>query len=169
MKTISLSQGKYAIVDDWWYDRLMDGPKWFAGRAPHQNTFYAKRHIHKNNKRTTELMHRVIAGVESGQEVDHKDGNGLNNLESNLRSSTRVQNGRNRGPQRNNRSGFKGVSWHRQTRKWQVHIKANSKRIYLGLFTDKSDAAIAYDEAALKYHGEFARLNFPVEANTRVA
>jgi hypothetical protein len=58
-----------------------------------------------------------------------------------------------------NTSGFKGVIWHKQSKKWYARITLNYKRIDLGLFKDKIQAAIAYNEAAIKYHGEFARLN----------
>lgn len=109
-------------------------------------------------------LHQIIVkrmGLDPSKQVDHIDGNPLNNHESNLREATVSQNAMNRKKQSNNTSGYVGVSWHAGTNKWQTSIKVNSKRIHLGLFDDKIEAAKTRDKAALKYHGEFARLNFP--------
>lgn len=68
----------------------------------------------------------------------------------------------NRGIQRHNKTGFKGVSTnHKYTNKFRASIYRGGKRIHLGYFGKPEDAARAYDEAAIKYHGKFARLNFP--------
>jgi hypothetical protein len=91
--------------------------------------------------------------------VDHKDNNGLNNQKYNLRVCTQWQNLRNSTRRSNNTSGFKGVSRFRN--KWISRIRTDEGRICLGTFNTPEEAAIAYDEAALKYHGEFANLNFP--------
>jgi hypothetical protein len=92
-------------------------------------------------------------------DTDHINGDGLDNRRDNLRVCNCAQNQRNRGKQNNNQSGLKGVSWHKKGKKWITQLKLNKKNIYLGLFKNKERAAVAYNEAATKYHGEFARLN----------
>jgi len=106
-------------------------------------------------------MHRRILGLKpnDGKFTDHIDMNGLNNQRKNLRVATKGQNEANQIKYRNNTSGFKGVSWHKGTEKWEAKIMVNSQSKYLGLFNSRIDAAHAYNDAAIKYHGDFARLN----------
>lgn len=94
------------------------------------------------------------------QHTDHKDGNGLNNQRRNLRSATHAQNLYNRGCNKNNHSGYKGVCWDRHVHKWRVYIREKGNLHYLGLFTNKIKAAKHYDKMALRYFGKFAKLNF---------
>jgi len=106
------------------------------------------------------LMSRLIMEAPRGKEVDHIDGNRFNNQRSNLRLATSSQNKCNRGPRKDNKSGLKGVSWHRPLNKWTARIKIPyGKYLHLGLFGSKIEAAKAYNGAAEKYHGEFAWLN----------
>lgn len=113
------------------------------------------------------LGHRLawfyVTGRWPTEEIDHRDCNPSNNRFANLRPATRKQNGSNRKRNRNNTSGFKGVSWRNKERRWraQIRLPGTIKTIELGLFQGKKDAALAYDRAAVFYHGEFARLNFP--------
>lgn len=102
-------------------------------------------------------MHREIVGTPEGMDTDHINGDKLDNRRSNLRICTHAQNGANRGPQKNGSSGYKGVSYH--CKKWRVQICINGKTKRLGGFNSLLDAAKAYDKAARKYHGEFARTN----------
>lgn len=108
-------------------------------------------------------MHRFILSILDNKELqtDHKDGDGLNNQKYNLRVCNSFQNQANRKLQKNNRTGFKGLL--KKCNRWRALITTNRKRIYLGSFKTKQDAAKAYDKAAQKYFGEFARLNFPKE------
>lgn len=106
-----------------------------------------------------QLMSRFIMNAPNNLEVDHIDGNPLNNQRSNLRLATSRQNKCNRGPRKDNKSGYKGVSWHKQRKKWTARIKYKDVYKYLGLFDKKKDAALAYNEAALKYHKDFAFIN----------
>ena len=94
-------------------------------------------------------------------DVDHKDLIRTNNKWLNLRLATRSQNVANRLKQSNNTSGFKGVSWHSQYKKWFAQLVKNGELVFAKPFQDKIKAAKAYDKAALKYFGEFANLNFP--------
>jgi hypothetical protein len=106
-------------------------------------------------------MHSLIMGlVEPKMEIDHKDKDGLNNRKSNLRICSYKENSRNKDMQRNNTSGYKGVRFYSKLNKFSAQIKHSNDSIHLGYFTSAKVAAIAYDIAALKYHGEFARTNF---------
>jgi len=104
-------------------------------------------------------MHILITGYKIGRRVDHINGNGLDNRRSNLRIATSQQNNRNRKICNLNTSGFKGVRLDRN--KWRADIRIDGKRKNLGRFVNPEAAAAAYDEAARKYFGEFATLNFP--------
>lgn len=107
------------------------------------------------------LMHTLLMNPPEGVGVDHVDGDTLDNRRSNLRLASKSQNAANRGPTKSNTSGYKGVHWHKQGKKWMAAIGVDGKSIYLGLFQHAQDAARAYDEAALKHFGEYAVLNFP--------
>jgi hypothetical protein len=156
-KEIELTQGKVAIVDDEDYEWLNQW-HWYA--AKYGKTFYAARNEGTFPLKKTIYMHCVIMNTPAGMRIDHKDLNGLNNTRNNLRNSTHAQNKQNAGKYSNNTSGYKGVSWHKRIEKYTAQIVVNGKRINLGYFYDLKDAALAYDEAAKKYHGPFAKLNF---------
>ena len=113
------------------------------------------------------LAHRLIFLYHHGylpEFLDHIDRNPLNNSIDNLREATRQENNRNKKKEKT-RNGkptssiYKGVSWHKPTKKWQVQIYVDSKPKYLGYFTSEIDAAKAYDKAAVKHFGEFAKIN----------
>ena len=108
-------------------------------------------------------MHRELLPVPPGFETDHIDGNGLNNQKDNLRISTRSQNAANSKIRVGGSSEFKGVAWNKRCRKWRATIGVERQVKHLGLFKIEEKAALAYNTAALKYFGEFARLNI-VEA-----
>ena len=104
--------------------------------------------------------HRVIYAIKYGfdpgnLDIDHIDNNGLNNSPENLRLATRSENMGNRGKNRNNTSGKKGVYWHKQRQKWMASIKANGRAKCLGLFTSVEEASAAYQRASLSLFGEF--------------
>lgn len=159
MKEIQLSQGKVAVVDDEDFEELSKF-KWCA--VKYGNIFYAIRNCPnpKTGKKTTITMHRQILGLTNPKEqTDHVDGNGLNNQRSNIRVCNKQQNGANRSAQKNNQLAFKGVSLFRGG-KFRAQIQVLRKNIHLGLFKTPELAAAAYDAAARKYYGEFARTNF---------
>lgn len=105
-------------------------------------------------------LHSHILGEGSGGEVDHINRNELDCRRVNLRFASKAQNARNCGVRSHNSSGFKGVYFCKQTKKWRAEIRVSGKGIKLGRFDNKLDAAIAYDKASEKYHGEFGVTNF---------
>ena len=157
MKEIQLTQGKVALVDDSDFEYLNQF-KWHVNKQG--NTYYViryKRTLLK--KRVYESMHRLIMKPDKGFVIDHLDGNGLNNQRNNIRICTVSQNSMNRNKTVKNKSGFKGVIWWERNSTWKAEIRLNKKKIYLGYYENIIDAAKAYNDGAIKYHGEFAKLN----------
>jgi len=158
MKEIPLTRGYVTMVDDEDYEFLMQW-KWYA-LVGKQGDVYAMRSSHRiNGKRVAVLMHRVLTNALDKKLVDHQDGNSLNNQKYNLRLCTSAENQRNRGSQINNTTGFCGVV--RRGKGFLAQIQLNRVKMHLGMHHTAEDAARAYDAAATKLHGEFARLNFP--------
>lgn len=127
-------------------------------KNPKHDTFYVNAALKKKNKWTTIQMQRLIMGFPNSK-IDHKNRNGIDNRKSNLRLATNYQNGSNRVKSYSNTSGYKGVFLFKPTGRYMVQIVVKKKRIYLGYYSNASAAAKVYNQAAIKYHGEFARLN----------
>jgi hypothetical protein len=155
MKLIPLTQGKFTQVDDKNYDYLMQW-KWYARKCG--KAYYAARKEWIKDRKycATVYMHRVIMNTLEGQEVDHIDHNGLNNLEENMRNCIHTQNTFNSTPF--GKSQYKGV-WIKRGR-FHVDIGPNGSKIRLGPFSTEEEAARAYDKVAKELYGEFANLNF---------
>ena len=114
------------------------------------------------NGGVVKLVHRVIWCYMTGdwpEQIDHINGDPKDNRWINLRAATNTQNSRNSRKPKNNTSGYKGVSFISRLNKYRATIMVNRKHIYLGLFVDPKEAALAYNNAAIKYFGEFALLN----------
>jgi hypothetical protein len=161
MKEIQLTKGKVTFVDDKDFEWLNQW-KWQANKQTYKNitNFYAVRSGKRiNGKRLGIKMHRFILNAPKGIEVDHRDTDGLNNQRYNLRLCTCQQNNMNINPYRGCSSKYKGVGWHKKNKKWQVQIALNRKSKHLGYFVSETEAALAYNFAATKLFGEFARLN----------
>jgi hypothetical protein len=151
---VTLTQGYEAIIDA--ADTpLVEGVNWYAN--VHRNTVYCVNRSQNETKKTTIRMHRVIMGDPDGFQIDHIDGDGLNNRKSNLRLATRSENARNRRINKNSTSGLKGAFWVESRKRWRAEIKADGKKINLGYFNTPEAAYAAYVAASEKLHGEFAR------------
>lgn len=154
MKYIKLTQGKYVAVDNEDYEKLAQH-EWEAIKG--HATFYAVRRSPRS--KCLIRMHRVVTNAPQGLQVDHKNNNGLDNQKGNLRLCSCSQNKQNGKPHKNTSSKYKGVSWHESAQKWQATIGVSGKSVYLGIHRDERGAALAYDEAAQEYFGEYAWLN----------
>jgi len=160
-RLIRLAQPKYAKVDPEDYERLRRY-EWFAKKG--RNSFYAFRRvaIDKGGKRKLIYMHQEVMEVADGKVADHINHDGLDNRSDNLRAATHSQNMCHRKKCSGaTQSKYKGIYWRKDIRKWIAQIKFEKKQIHLGCFRDEIEAAKAYDRGAIKYHGEFACLNFP--------
>lgn len=163
MRKILVGDNKYALCDDEDYDILIKYKWRMWGHYPRTDI-----------GRDFKTMHRLIMNAKKGQIIDHIDRNKLNNQKSNLRFCTRSENSKNR--KASGKSKYLGVAIHQTNVKYKQkttgkvveyisrpryisHIKANDKYLHLGLFDCERQAAIAYNNAAIKYHGEFANLN----------
>ena len=162
MKLIDVSTpkhpGLFAMVDDEDYDRIAKY-KWTADQR--KNVAYAVRVIRTNGKQRTVRLHQFVMETESGQQVDHIDGNGLNNQKANLRLCNHSQNAANVKRRRtsNTTSRYKGVVWNSDNCCWCVYLKCGTKSKNGGSFDSEIAAAARYDELAKAEFGEFAVLN----------
>ena len=158
MKTIPLTQGQVALVDDEDFARF-GHLKWFAHWDPKAKRFYAHRNKFKDEPGPAiQILHRKIMGVTDPRvKVDHKNHDTLDcRRRTNLRACTNAQNMQNRsGLDAKNTSKMRGVSWHKKAGKWVAQICVKGERIYLGLFIDKIMAASVYAAANRKHFGEF--------------
>lgn len=158
MKSIKLTRGLVTFVDDdvyEWASKL----KWYASSG--DTVIYALRKVSRKLDPTQRSirLHREIMQPKHGLEIDHINGNGLDNRRENLRVVTRQEN--KRGFRRKNKSlssRFRGVCRYRK--KWQAGIKVAGRRIHLGHYVNEIAAARAYDRAAKEFFGKFASPNF---------
>lgn len=170
MRTIEWASKKFGrleiMVDDEDYENVSQYP-WGVITCKSSDVKYVKaRHVDPQKPRKYFSLHRFILGIDDPKVfVDHKDGNGLNNQKDNLRISTLKDNCRNRGKQKNNTSGFKGISVIKNsittTYRANLTIREGSKRRHIcsKIFKTPEEAARKYNELARRYHGEFAYQN----------
>lgn len=158
MKYINLTQGYKTIVDDEDYEWLSKY-KWYARKIHTMNSFTAVRNKTVEGKQTNVVMYREIMNAPSGTIVDHINHDTLDNRRSNLRVCDMYQSSRNRRVAANNSTGYKGVGYHKATKKYRARIQAGGKKIDIGYYKDPKDAARAYNERAKVLHGEYAYLN----------
>lgn len=161
MKIIKITQNKEVLVDDKDYDELIKYRWYFVDKPRAKYGYVATDMRNTNNKYKTRhvYMHRFLLNPPRNKIVDHINRNGLDNRRANLRICTYTQNNGNFFMGVRNKSGYKGVSWHKATNKWRATLLYKGEQQYLGIYDDKLEAAKAYNEAAIKYFGEFARPN----------
>ena len=138
---------------------LMESTSWFIRRSG--GTSYVQHNTYAGHEYSGyESLHRLIAGCGQGDVVDHINGNGLDNRRCNLRICSHAENLRNRKIHANNNSGFKGVYFDRSlsVRPWRAQIRVAGKKFNLGRYSTAEEASQAYKKAAVRLHGEFARL-----------
>lgn len=141
-----------ALVDDEDYENVLS---WAPFRlAKSGNVWYAHKRSWKRGG--VRRLHHIIIPVQLGMMVDHIDGDGLNNQRSNLRVCSCSENQWNARTRKDNKSGIKGVSWHKQHNKWYACIQHKGKQVCLGLFRDLDEAKAVVETARARLHGEFA-------------
>lgn len=141
--------GKQILIDKEDYERVKTH-QWYIGKNGYPVT---------NVNRTPITLHRYLIDTDK-ETIDHINGNPLDNRKTNLRPATHRENSYNAKVSKNNKSGYKGVWWSRDKRKYCAEIHINRKKIHLGYFTKPEEAAKAYDKAAVQYFGSFAKTNF---------
>lgn len=158
---IQLNRGAVARVDAEDLEWLLALCRWFCAKRG-----YAVRNLPHRlracEQKPTIYMHRIIwehhfGSIPKGYEIDHVDGDRLNNQKVNLRLVTSRQNKMNSALRSDNTSGYKGVTWDRQKRRWKAQIMMNGKNHPLGRFKTKEEAAAVYEEAAHRMFGEYAK------------
>jgi hypothetical protein len=150
-------KGFFVFVDDSDFD-ILKKYKWYrtSSSKKRRKPIYAQMVISSRVKMFNLPLHRILVNAKNGDHVDHIDGDTANNTRSNLRTCSNMENKRNTGSNIKNTSGYKGVSYNKMAKKYGARISVNNK---FGYFDDKIDAANAYNDAAIKYHGEFAKTN----------
>lgn len=144
---IPLSNGGSTVIDQ------LDGFI-IANSTWHRN---ANGYVSAKIKGELVLLHRLILNVSKGLEVDHINGDKVDNRRCNLRIVTHAQNTKNRS--KNTGKKYKGVGFEKRSNSWRARIRVDYKHKYLGNFKTEREAALAYNIAAIIYHGSFAKLN----------
>lgn len=142
MRYIPLTQGKVTIVDDEDYEYLMQWSWHYAAGG------YAARGYRVKGSRSVQkiYMHRLLHKTPEGFDTDHENRNKLDNQKHNLVTKTRSANNVNAGPQKNSKSGYRGVSWDKQKNKWVARCKYQGKYYHIGFFESPRKASAAYLE-----------------------
>lgn len=155
MSAVSLNLGGASVLIDEADVSLVPNVDWFIDRDG-----YATAKIESGPRLRLVRLHSIILG-RGVSLIDHRNGNKLDNRRCNFRTATKSQNAQNAKPKSvlDKTSIFKGVYWYHSRSKWRAQIKLADRRKHLGYFDAEQDAAAAYDKAALRYFGEFARPN----------
>lgn len=158
MRKISICKTKFlpfdfTLVDDEDFEQLN---KW---RWHTDNKGYVCRRVRADGKKLVVYMHREIMLTPDNLVTDHINGIVTDNRKHNLRICTDGENKRNRGKTKANPTEYKGAYWQTQIKRWYSRIQLDGKSTYLGTFNTAKEAAQAYNQAAVEYHGKFAKLN----------
>ena len=166
-RVIELTRGQVALVDADDYDRLQSMP-WHASHRG-MGKYYARSTLRENGRKRTVRMHRVILGAPHGYEVDHVNGDSLDNRKANLRLVTKAQNVHNSDKPSTSLQRFKGVRPRKNASAWEARMSQNGKTVTIGHFDTEQEAAAAYDSAVLAVRGSYARTNFKTAAERSAA
>ncbi len=160
---------KWASIDGYpnyqvsWWGRVLNTK---TGRIlkPGTSRGYLHVSLSKDGQVKVHKIHKLVArewvpNPEGKGCVDHRDGDRTNNHHENLRAATQSENSRNKKKRSDGLSVYKGVSWHKQMKKWYARISINHKETHLGCFASEREAAESYNAAALEFYKTFARLN----------
>lgn len=167
MKTICSTNGYNFEVSDIDYDCVKRLGNWHyrINRGDINSGIVCRTDYSDGYLRTISLANviaeRMGMDLSDGKTVDHIDKNPLNNQRENLRPATKSQQAMNRGLSTKNKTGFKGVFYCKTRKKFIASIRVDGQRIYLGEFKTDEEAGREYDHFARRWHGPFARLNFP--------
>ncbi len=151
---ITLTKGYEAVIDAADVP-LVEGVNWMA--AVRGTVVYAVRIARQDGVRRAIYLHRILGPEGAEDQLDHADGDGLNNRRCNLRPATHAQNQWNKGVTKRNKVGMKGVSWHPINQKWRARIRVNGRNTHLGFFDTPEEAHEAHRNAADQFRGEFSR------------
>lgn len=155
IREIKLTKGKYTIVDKNDFNFLNQW-KW---RLHSANYAYRNDKRKSGKPRIGILMHRLILKAPKNKQVDHINGNGLDNRRKNIRLCTSTENHINSRKSSNNTSGYKGVTYDKRKKKWAAYTSRDRKYLFLGYFKNKKDAAKAYNKKVKELFNNFANLN----------
>lgn len=148
---IYLDKGKSCVIDFCDYESVKKY-RWYCRKIGRKN--YCCHSYYDGEKVYVIYLHRLINKTPKKLRTDHINGNGLDNRKSNLRSCTASQNNCNTMWGRK----IKGIFYSKQRRRWYARINFNKKNYSLGGHKHREEAVLAYNNGAIKYHGEFARL-----------
>lgn len=149
MKTISLTRGKTTKIDDDDFE-LVSKYTWHCTEHGYAST-------RRKDNRKFLYLHRFIMKARKGEEVDHRNGDRLDNRKSNLRICDRTSNSRNTSAHRDNKTGYKGVYFDKRTMRFCARIMVSGKTFFLGRHDSAKKAHEAYKKAAVLYHKNFAK------------
>jgi hypothetical protein len=159
MAELILPSGHVALVDDDDLPAVLAAGPWHVLFRRNRRVLYVRRDLSYRPTRQ-QYLHRFIMG-EPPHDIDHVNGDGLDNRRANLRAVNDSLNLANSRRRKDNTSGYRGVG-QRSSGRWQASIRRDQRLIVLGTFATPEAAARAYDAAAVEAWGKYARPNFPV-------
>lgn len=160
MKHLPIKNGVHTVVDDDVYEWAQHHT-WYVNKLGYV-FYYFYQTVGTTRRRRRETLHRMILKAQPNTIGDHIDGNKLDNRRANLRLVGKLENAWNRSRRSDSTSIYRGVCWDKVAQKWVARITCRGRRMLVGRYHDIDEAARAWNEAAKKYHGEFARLNIIV-------
>lgn len=158
MRRILLTQNRCAIVDNEDFDKA-NQHKWYY----HHTGYAVRNETLPDKKRRTVFLHRIILETPTGQYTDHVNGDKLDCRKINLRLTDYAHNNINKPLEKTNTTGYKGVHFRKDTKKYRAYVGSRKKRLHLGSFNTAEEAALAYNIAAERLYGEFAVLNTVID------